>query len=89
MSMLLNSALSVLVASPRIHSLKSPRMIFGPVDAVVVDERRQPRRLVAALEHRGAEVHVVDVQQRALAESRSARWQARCSHVRHDRSYWL
>ena len=43
-------------------------MIFGPVDAMVVDERREPRRLVAALEHGGAEVHVVDVEQPAFAE---------------------
>ena len=30
MSMLLKSADSVLVASPFIHSLKSPRITFGP-----------------------------------------------------------
>ena len=32
---------SVLVARPRIHSLKSPRITFGPVDAAIVDERRR------------------------------------------------
>ena len=39
-----------------------------PLDTPVVDERREPRRLVAALEHRRAEVDVVDVQQLAAAE---------------------
>ena len=35
---------------------------------MIVDERGEPRRLIAPLEHRGAEVHVVDVQQPAVAE---------------------
>ena len=80
---------SSVVARPLTHSLKSPRTIFGPVDAPVVDEDGEPAGLVAALEHRRAEVHVVDVQRRPAADARSARWQARGSHVRHERSYWL
>ena len=65
--MLLKSELSVRVASPRIHSLKSPRMIFGPSHAMVVDEGGQTRRLIPALEHGGPEVHVVDVDEPAVA----------------------
>ena len=66
--MLLKSALNVFVARPRIHSLKSPRMIFGPVDSMVVDEGGQPRRLVSPLQHCRPEVDVVDVHQPAVAQ---------------------
>ncbi len=66
--MLLNSALSVLrrqAAHPLVEVAEDD---LRPGDAVVVDERGEPRRLVAPLEHGGAEVHVVDVEQAAFAE---------------------
>ena len=54
------------VASPRIHSLKSPSTTFAPGTRRSLDDRREALRLEAALEVRGAEVHVVEVQQRAV-----------------------
>ena len=81
MSMLSNSELSVLRREPAHPLVEVAEDDLRPGDAAVVDERGQPRRLVAALEHRGAEVHVVDVQRaagvdfeiHALARARLAR----------------
>ena len=41
---------------------------FRAVDAMIVNVRGEPRRLVAPFEHGGAEMHVVDMQDAALAE---------------------
>ena len=60
--MLCSRSASTSFAMPRAHSLKSPSTIFGPDDAAIVDDRRQLGGLVAALEQRRAEMHVVEMQ---------------------------
>ena len=71
--------------SPRIHSLKSPSTIFGPVTWRSDDNRRQPLRLMPALEDRRAEVDVVEVQRAALGGDVHA-LHAALSQVFHERS---
>ena len=78
--MLFSRSVSISVASPRIHSLKSPSTTFGDADAAVVQDGAQPSGLMAPLEQRRAQVHVVEVQRvvadgdvDALAAARLAR----------------
>ena len=71
--MLSKSELSVLRGEPAHPLVEVAEDDLRARDAVVVDERREPRRLVAALEHRGAEMDVVDVQRRGPARDRGRR----------------
>ncbi len=80
-------SLSIDVASPRIHSLKSPSTIFGAADAPVVHDRAQPSRPGAAV--RGTRCRGARCRGAACRRpmAMSTRWQQRGSHVFHDRSY--
>ena len=81
--MLLKSALKVFVARPRNHSLKSPRMIFGPVTrwSWTKAARRGAwyRRSSTAVP-----VDVVDVDQPAVAQIEIGALAGAASHVRQD-----
>ncbi len=68
MSMLSKSELSVLRGEAAHPLVEVAEDDLWPRDAAVVDERRQPRRLIAALEDGRSEVHVVDVQRAAGAD---------------------
>ena len=81
-----SSFVSAAVASPPLHSLKSPSRIFGGSNAAVVHDRGEAFGLILALPIRGTEVDVEEVQ-RLSSTRMSARWQQRGSHVRQDRSY--
>ena len=60
--MLFSRSVSISVASPRIHSLKSPSTTFGDADAPVVQDGAEAAGLMAPLQQRRAEMHVVEVQ---------------------------
>ena len=90
MSMLSNSEFSVLVARPRIHSLKSPR-----IDLRSARCAGRGRRTPAAAPGSGARARRCrDGRCRRAAAGRRRRRDRRAgrprgSHVCHDRSYWL
>ena len=86
--MLCSRSVSSCVASPRVHSLKSPSTTFGPVTRRSCTMRREPLGLVRAARETPCRGGRCTGGACRPSRSMSTRWQQRGSHVFHDRSYW-